>query len=106
MEEPAAGTAVGAGTCVGTAGAQLAMMETIVEKTIDQVKPPLPINTASPFHKQDMTLLNYRYYKTNFAVCYNLATMLYENSGSSFLCIGVRGFDTEGTPRTASVARR
>ena len=29
-------------------------------------------------------------------MCYNLATMRYEQSDNTFLCIGVRGFDYEG----------
>jgi hypothetical protein len=29
--------------------------------------------------------------------CYNAATMRYERSNDIFLCIGVRGFDHEGT---------
>ena len=38
--------------------------------------------------------------------CYNPVTMRYEQSGNSFLCIGVRGFDYEGFSGIAPVAQR
>ncbi|HJS17214.1 MAG TPA: hypothetical protein VJ785_00590 [Anaerolineales bacterium] len=96
MGELSVEVTVGAETCAGTAGAQLASIKISRENTTDKLETFLPINTASPFHEQDMIHLNARNYKTNFALCYNLVIMRYEKSDGSFLCTGVRGFDREG----------
>jgi hypothetical protein len=44
------------------------------------------------------------HYKSMMGLWYNRAIMRYEQDGNGFLCIGVRGFITEGLSIHAPVA--
>ena len=99
---------VGVGWFIGTGvvGEQLLIDRSSRQMKVKKKTVGLLMLTITPHSKEDTISRVLCIIKGYMILCYNAATMRYERTGNSFLCVGLRGFIYERPSGIAPVARR